>query len=138
MLLVGNRVPSIGRGNKVSIEINLDKGIDLLLKVKDALGVVVKLVSELLDSQAAIVDSTDQQGNGISDTNTNKRLLAKSMGHASRQVTNGEDINNIQALPESFNVSLRRKEVAASRELLLGVEQSINGSITSNLQVSSL
>ncbi|KAF3384345.1 hypothetical protein F1880_003105 [Penicillium rolfsii] len=113
-----------------TVNLDLKRGIGLVMQLENLLGVVVETSSDVLHGQATIGDSAEEQRQRLSDTDLRRGLLAsKLVGNAA----NGEDIDGAQVVPQGLLV-ISSGQGAAGREVILGQEQGEDGDIAGHHQ----
>src|SRR5690606_32469600 len=113
--------------------LNLDEAIGLVMQIKDGLGVIVKASNDALNSQAAIIDSREEQRQSVSKANCSRRLSIDIDSKLVRQAANAKTVDKLQVLPKSLLVR-RSRQALTLGEVLLSEEKCIHCNVASNLE----
>ncbi|GKT45601.1 LOW QUALITY PROTEIN: uncharacterized protein ColSpa_05782 [Colletotrichum spaethianum] len=120
-----------------TVNLNLDARSNLLVQLKDLLGVVVEAVLDVVDGQLALSHGSEQKGQRVGDANGRIRCLAQRAGELVRQATDGEDVNRAEVSPEGSLVGLRGEEGTVGEVVLRKVERE-DGHVAGHLQALGL
>ena len=113
-----------------TVNLDLKRGIGLVVQLKDLLGVLVETSSNVVHSQATLGDGAEEERKRFSNANLRRCLLtSKLVGNAA----NGEDIDGAQVVPQGLLVLDSGKGVAGG-EVILRQEQGEDGDIASHHQ----
>ncbi|GKT92902.1 LOW QUALITY PROTEIN: hypothetical protein Ct61P_10752 [Colletotrichum tofieldiae] len=113
----GEGRPAVGVVDSIgTVNLNLDARSNLLVQLKDLLGVVIEAGLDVIDSQLALSHGSEQKGQRVGDANGRIRVLAQRAGELVRQATNGEDVDRAEVGPESSLVGFRHLQALGLAE----------------------